>query len=84
MSDEVLHRRFADLTAHISHLKERVPAHREAYLTNLDTRLICERLVELIVEAAADVHSELMLRAGREPPPSYYLDCCVLPFPVSM
>jgi uncharacterized protein YutE (UPF0331/DUF86 family) len=72
MSDEVLHRRFADLTAHISHLQDRVPSHLDAYLANLDTRLICERLVELIVEAATDVHSELMMREGREPPPSYY------------
>jgi uncharacterized protein YutE (UPF0331/DUF86 family) len=72
MSDEVLHRRFADLTSHIAHLQERVPLHLDAYLTNLDTRLICERLVELIVEAAIDVHSEFMMRAGREPPPSYY------------
>ena len=72
MSDEVLQRRLTDLTHHIAHLKDRVPTSIEEYLANIDTRLICERLIELIVEAATDVNSALMMREGREPPPSYY------------
>lgn len=68
MSDEVLQRRLTDLTNHIAHLKDRVPTRLEEYLAHIDTRLICERLIELIVEAATDVNSALMMREGREPP----------------
>jgi len=71
VSDEVLKRRVADLTTHISQLKNKVPAHMEEYLANIDTRLICERLIELIVEAATDVNTELIMRGEKEPPPSY-------------
>jgi uncharacterized protein YutE (UPF0331/DUF86 family) len=45
---------------------------KQAYLDDEDTRFAVERIIELIVECATDINSELLLGARQDTQPTYY------------
>ena len=74
----LVRRKMANLIKYLQELAS-LPAYTlEQYLDNTIVRRAIERLLQIVVETAADINGYLSIGAGEKPPTSYYDSFLVL------
>jgi uncharacterized protein YutE (UPF0331/DUF86 family) len=68
----VVIRKLQAITKYLQLLSDRASLTQQAYLDSVEQQLIVERLLHLIVEAAVDTNSYLLVSANQPPPETYF------------
>ena len=68
----VVKKKLAKLVEFLSELEQVKSANFSHYKTNPAVKRSCERLIQLIVESAADINSEVIVQQSSPPPADYY------------
>ncbi len=72
MEREIVTSRIRLMIKYIDRLQKFESITLQDYLDNFDYQLIAERLIQLLVEAASDINSYLLLQLHNITPPTYY------------
>lgn len=72
LDNAVVHRKLQKIIKYLVALKPLARLDPTTYLNDFNQQLIAERLLHLMVEAAADLNSYLLVRSGQTPPETYY------------
>ena len=72
MEREIVTLRIKLIIKYLNRLQKFQSVTLEEYLNNFDYQLIAERLIELLVEAASDINSYLLLQLHQVTPATYY------------
>lgn len=72
MEREIITTRISLLTRYLDRLKGFETVSFDEYLSNFDLQLIVERLIQLIVEAASDINSYLLVQLHQTTPSTYF------------
>jgi len=72
MNREIVNKRIQLLTKYLDRLEGFQSVNFDQYLNNFDLQLIAERLIELLVEAASDINSYLLVQIYQQPPETYF------------
>ncbi len=72
MDSALLGDKLTSLAGYLEELESLLPDEEDAYLSDLRTRRAVERLIQLVVEAATDINSLLLLSIGKPVPESAY------------
>jgi uncharacterized protein YutE (UPF0331/DUF86 family) len=68
----ILNRKLQKVVKYLVALNSFASLDQQSYLNDFNQQLIVERLLHLIVEAAADLNSYLLVRSGQTPPETYF------------
>lgn len=72
MERQIITKRITLMMRYLDRLKGFEAFSFDEYLNNFDLQLIAERLIELIVEAASDINSYLLVQLYQTTPASYF------------
>jgi uncharacterized protein YutE (UPF0331/DUF86 family) len=72
LDSAIINRKLQKIIKYLAALKPLASLDPATYLNDFNQQLIAERLLHLIVEAAADLNSYLLVRSGHTPPETYY------------
>ena len=68
----IANRKLQKIVKYLATLKSFANLDQQSYLDDFSQQLIVERLLHLIIEAAADLNSYLLVRSGQPPPETYF------------
>ncbi|NJL36931.1 MAG: DUF86 domain-containing protein [Leptolyngbyaceae cyanobacterium RM2_2_4] len=68
----IVNRKLQKIVKYLAALKPLANLDAATYLNDFNQQLIAERLLHLIVEAAADLNFYLLVQSGHAPPETYY------------
>ncbi len=72
LDQDIILRKLQNIVKYLNILRSRSELSQQEYLNSIEQQLIVERSLHLIVEAAADANSYLLVRLGHLPPETYY------------
>lgn len=72
MNREIVTIRMTLIVKYLNHLDKFKSVRFEEYLNSFDYQLITERLIQLLVEAASDINSYLLVQLHQVTPSAYY------------
>jgi uncharacterized protein YutE (UPF0331/DUF86 family) len=68
----IITRKLRAITKYLNALQPRAALDIQTYTSDFEQQLITERLLHLIVEAAADANTYLLTASGQPPPETYF------------
>lgn len=72
MDRETINLRLSLMLKYLQRLQQFESVSVEEYLNNFDLQLICERLLQVIIEAATDINGSLLVQFHQITPASYF------------